>query len=98
MASQATATLDANDEVCGPINVPNGHGAAVHIVVTGTITVTLQRAYGGLAYVTVLKPDGDPAAFTASYTGQIDSPGDYKLVASGVSGGSAACALSGNRL
>ncbi len=94
MATKAKATLDANDEVCGPINIPNGYVGTGHIVITGGITVSLQRRQSGLAFVTVEKPDGDPAAFTASTTFSIDAPGDYQLIASSRTDGVANCALS----
>jgi len=90
-----TATLDANDETCGPLKVQMGEQADVDMVITGTITVALQRkAPGGSTFVTVKKADGTTAAtYTASEPVAITSPGIYQLLASGVSGGSAVCRM-----
>lgn len=98
MASQATATLDANDETCGPLSVVNDGRLSIHIVTTGTITVSLQRRINGGAYVTTTLPDGVTAAsFTTSFTGVVDAPGEYQLIASGTSGGSAVCNMLAHR-
>ena len=50
---------------------------------SGTFTVTLQRRIGGTAWIPV--EDG----YTTDQTKQIVSPGEYRLIASGTSGGSA---------
>lgn len=79
-------TLDANDEtnpasgtfVCLP-----GQTASYFIDITGTITVTLQRRIGSSAWIAV------ETGYTTDTTKQIISPGEYRLLASGVSGGSA---------
>lgn len=93
MATQAAGTLDADAETCGPIDVlPNGRGS-VQFIITSTITVTLQRRFAGGGWVTCPKPDGTAAAYTASSTFLIDGPGEYQLVASGVSGGAADCKM-----
>lgn len=91
----ATATLDANSETCGPLKVQMGEQADFEIVITGTITVALQRkAPGSSTFFTIKKSDETTdATYTASYAGQIMAPGVYQLLASGVSGGSAVCRL-----
>ncbi len=92
MANNATATLDANDEVCGPLSVINDQRLSFHVVISGTITVSLQRRMNGATFVTVKLPDGVTAAsWTASASFVVDAPGDYQLIASGTSGGSAIC-------
>lgn len=89
-----SGTLAANADTCGPLDVaPSGRGS-VQFVVTGTITVALQRRLGGGSYITVKKPDGvTDATYTASDSLLIDAPGEYQLLASGVSGGNAVCYL-----
>lgn len=92
MANSATATLDANDEVCGPLSAVNDQRVSFHIVITGTITVSVQRRINGGTFVTITKPDGATAAsYTASASFVADAPGDYQLIASGTAGGSAVC-------
>lgn len=92
MASQASATLDANDEVCGPIIVAPKHKGRFAIEITGTITVTLKAKMGGTGFITLKQPDGSTdAAYTASVIGVLEAGAEYQLVASGVSGGSAVC-------
>lgn len=93
-----TATLDANDETCGPLKLQDGERGDVEINVTGTITVTLQRKLnGGSSFFTVKLPDGTTdAAFTADSSFVIEGAGQYQLIASGVSGGSAVCRLQSN--
>lgn len=83
----ATATLDANDEVLGPVT--NGrNGVSYQVDVTGTITVTLQASLEGGAYFTI------GSGLTADTIGTHNIPGAaYRLIASGVTGGSAVCAL-----
>jgi hypothetical protein len=83
----ATATLDANDEVLGPVT--NGqNGVSYQVDVTGTITVTLQASLEGGAWMLAT------TAFTADAIGTHNIPGAaYRLIASGVTGGSAVCAL-----
>lgn len=86
-----TVTLDANDEtnpVSGEIIVGKTQTAAYDVVVTGTITVTLQRKINGTNWVAV------EAGYTSSVTKHIVAPGAYRLIASGVSGGSAITSLS----
>lgn len=81
-----SVTLDANDETnpaSGTFNVPRGQTASYSVDVTGTITVTLQRKIGGTAWIAV------ETGYTSDTTKQIEAPGDYRLIASGVSGGSA---------
>ena len=92
MANNATATLDADAEVCGPLSITNDQRLSFHIVITGTITVSLQRRFNGATFVTVKLPDGSTAAsWTASASFVVDAPGDYQLIASATSGGSAVC-------
>ena len=85
--AQVTATLDANDETCGPFVLIKGEEGLLHIAVTGTITVTLQRRANG-SWVSVTD-----AAYTASVTTDIVGAGTYQLIASATSGGSAVCML-----
>jgi hypothetical protein len=89
MGKPKTATLDADDEICGPLFVDAERMGLFTIDVTGTITVTLQASADlGATYIAV--PD---AAYTADTVQTIDSPGVYRLIASGVSGGSAICTM-----
>lgn len=83
----ATATLDANDEVLGPVT--NGrNGISYQVDITGTITVTLQASLEGGAWMSAA------TALTADGIGTHNIPGAaYRLIASGVTGGSAICAL-----
>lgn len=79
-------TLDANDETnpaSGAFVVPVSKTASYLIDITGTITVTLQRRIGASGWVAV--EDG----YTTDTTKQIVSPGEYRLIASATSGGSA---------
>jgi hypothetical protein len=87
MLPMATAvTLDADSEtnpetgtfVCLP-----GQTASYFIDITGTITVTLQRRIGSSGWIAV------EAGYTADTTKQIIAPGEYRLIASATSGGSA---------
>ena len=55
------------------------------VVISSTITVTLQRKIDGANWVAV--EDG----YTASTTKDIVGAGTYQLIASGTSGGSAVC-------
>lgn len=88
----ATGTLDANDEVVGPVYVGrNGGSFDVHSV-SGTITVTLERSIDNKANF-VAAADG---AYTAAVTERITAPGWYRLKASGVSSGSATATLISN--
>lgn len=98
MGTVATATLAANNDTCGPLEVLPGQTGDFDIVITGTITVTLQRkVFGGSTFITCKLPDGvTNAAWTASTTQSIAAPGVYQLLASGVSGGSAVCRMLGN--
>jgi hypothetical protein len=93
-AMNAPVTLDANDETnpdTGIFTVPRGQTASYSVDITGTITVTLQRRIGGTAWVAV------EAGYTADTTKQIEAPGQYRLIASGVSGGSAETILALDR-
>lgn len=96
MASQATATLDADTEACGPILVAQGKRGSVHVEITGTITVAVQRRMMGSGWVTVDEA-GSPAEFTESFSKALEAPGEYQLIASGTSGGSAVCRLWAHR-
>lgn len=88
------ATLSVNNDTCGPLEVLVGGRGSVHIEISSTITVSLQRKIGDGGYVTVKLPDGATAAsWTSSISMLIDAPGTYQLLASGVSGGSAVCQL-----
>jgi hypothetical protein len=83
--SQAV-TLDANDETnpaSGAFVVPVSKTASYIVDITGTITVTLQRRIGASGWIAV------EAGYTTDTTKQIVSPGEYRLIASGTSGGSA---------
>jgi hypothetical protein len=82
----ASGTLDANDETVGPVDVPAGKTGFFGVTITGTITVTLYRDVGSGA---IAVEDG----YTSSTTKNIEGPGQYSLVASGVSGGSATCLI-----
>lgn len=94
MAISAKATLSANDDVCGPVVISHRRTGIFQIDVTGTITVTLQVRGPGGNWITCKKADeSTDAAYTADYVGQILAQGEYQLVASGVSGGSAVCLL-----
>ena len=87
MATPVTATLDANEETCGPLVLIKGQEGLMHIAITGTITVTLQRRANG-SWISVTD-----AAYTASVTTDIVGAGVYQLIASATSGGSAVCML-----
>lgn len=81
-----SVTLDADAETnpaSGTFVVPAGKTASYSIDIDGTITVTLQRRIGGTTWIPV--EDG----YTTDQTKQIVSPGEYRLIASGTSGGSA---------
>lgn len=85
-----TVTLDANDEtnpVSGAVIVAKNQTANYDVVITGTITVTLQRRLNGTNWVPV------ETGYSASTTKQIIAPGSYRLIASGTSGGSAITSL-----
>ena len=85
MATTDKQTLDANDEVCGPVIIVTGKLGFFSVAVTGTITVTLQRRIDGANWVAVEN------GYTASTTKDIVGAGTYQLIASGTSGGSAVC-------
>jgi hypothetical protein len=79
-------TLDANDETNPPsgfLRVLAGQTASYSVAITGTISVTLNRKVSGGGVCPV------EDAYTASTTKQIVAPGEYQLIASGTSGGSA---------
>jgi hypothetical protein len=80
-------TLDANAEALGPFEVEEIRSVGFTVSITGTITVTLQRSMDGTTFV-----DVEPG-YTSSVTKNVDGPGFYRLIASGVSGGSAICSL-----
>ena len=85
-----TVTLDANDETnpaSGVVTVNKNQTANYDVVITGTITVTLQRRINGTNWVPV------ETGYSASTTKQIIAPGNYRLIASGTSGGSAITSL-----
>lgn len=90
MASLTTATLDANDEVCGPVYVPAGQAASWLIRGTsGTITYNPEVSLNGTNYEPCLAPDMSAAqTFIADASGQFIGPGHFRMRASGVSGGS----------
>lgn len=78
--------LTANNQTDPPnswLRVLPGQTASYSVDITGTITVTLNRKVSGGATVAV------EAGYTSDVTKQIIAPGDYQLIASGVSGGSA---------
>ncbi|HAH11512.1 MAG TPA: hypothetical protein DCL48_15570 [Alphaproteobacteria bacterium] len=83
----ASGTIDANSETVGPVT--NGRsGVAYQVDITGTITVTLQASLDGATWMTATP------AFTADAIGTHNIPGAaYRLIASGVTGGSAVCTL-----
>lgn len=94
MATTSKATLSANDDVCGPIVIGARRQGVFQIDVTGTITVTLQMKGPSTNWITCKKSDETTdAAYTADAVGQILAPGEYRLLASAVSGGSAVCLL-----
>jgi hypothetical protein len=79
-------TLDANDETnpaTGTFVVPRGQTASYALDITGTITITLQRRIGTSGWIAV------ETGYTGDTTKQIEAPGEYRLIASGTSGGSA---------
>lgn len=79
-------TLDADNEtnpVTGSFVVPRGQTASYAVDITGTITVTLQRRIGTSGWIAV------ETGYTSDTTKQIEAPGEYRLIASGTSGGSA---------
>lgn len=94
--AQATDTLDANGEAIS-IAVRPGQRASYSVAITGTATVTLNRAFNGGSAITCKLPDGDTDAVWTSGNadGEIVTPGLYALTASSVSGGSAVCKLWG---
>ena len=87
----ATAvTLDADNETnpaSGTFVVQRGQTASYSVDITGTITVTLQRRIGPGGWIAV------EAGYTSDTTKQIEAPGEYRLIASGTSGGSAVTLL-----
>lgn len=90
MATEYNTTLDANGEIAGPVVCGSDNRLSFHAVITGTITITVQRSIGESGFVTTTKPDGSTAAvYTASCDGVIDAPGSYQIVASNVTGGTA---------
>lgn len=87
MSADASATLDANAEECGPIFV---RSRATYVVArTGTITVTPHLSHDGTNYA----PFTAKALTNASGADEINGPCWLKLIASGVSGGSAVCSI-----
>ena len=79
-------TLDANDETnpaTGTFVVPRGQTASYAVDITGTIVVTLQRRIGTSGWIAV------ETGYTTDTTKQIEAPGEYRLIASGTSGGTA---------
>lgn len=94
MATNAKATLSANSDVCGPILIGSRRQGTFRINISGTITVALQSRMEGTNWLTVKKADDSTdASYTADAVGQITAPGEYRLLASGVSGGTAICRL-----
>jgi hypothetical protein len=84
MATPVTATLDANDEECGPVNIGPRGGILEIRGVSGTITLTLWRSIdGGKNYVTTNE------SYTSNQSLDIIGEGKFKVIASGVSAGSA---------
>ena len=89
-----SVTLDADNETnpaSGTLVVPRGQTASYSVDITGTITVTLQRRLGGTAWIAV------ETGYTSDTTKQIEAPGEYRLIASGTSGGSAVTILALDR-
>jgi hypothetical protein len=78
-----SATLDTNDQVFGPFSVRDK--ATVIVAVTGTITVTPQCSHTQSSFLALTSQ-----ALTSSGALVLEGPGVWRLVASGVSGGSAA--------
>jgi hypothetical protein len=79
-------TLSADSQTNPPsgyLRVLPNQSASYSVGITGTITITLNRKVSGGGVVAV--EDG----YTSDTTKQIVAPGEYQLVASGVSGGSA---------
>lgn len=87
MATSASATLDADAEVCGPVNIDRVPGGFFSVKITGTITVTLQRKIAG-DWIEV------EAGYSGDTTKDITGAGQYRLIASATSGGEAVCFLS----
>ena len=77
------AANDATNPATGTFVVPRGQTASYAVDITSTITVTLQRRIGTSGWIAV------ETGYTADTTKQIEAPGEYRLIASGVSGGSA---------
>jgi hypothetical protein len=94
MATTARATLSANNDVCGPIVIGPRRTGVFRIEVTGTITVTVQTRVGTTWFAVKKADESTDAAYTADSAGEILAPGEYRLIASGVAAGSAACRLS----
>lgn len=82
-----TATLDANAEA---MDIYVADKATAIVTITGTITVTPQFSHDGATFVSLTDE-----ALTASGTMLLEGPGVYRLLASGVSGGSAAVSAQG---
>lgn len=96
-----TATLSANDDTCpsssdnaGQFVVRPGRvGRGMIGNVSSSITVTLQE-YDGANWIPVKSVDGNTTySWTAAQTFTILDAGSYRLIASGVSSGSADCTL-----
>ena len=89
MSRATSATLSANTNTCGPVNLNPELGGIYSVVVTGTITVTLQASFdGGANWVS--DPD---SVHTASTLQRLTGGGMFRLIASGVSGGNAVCSM-----
>lgn len=94
MATTAKATLSANDNVCGPIVIGPRRTGVFRIEVTGTITVAVQTRVGSTWFSVKKGDETTDATYAVDAAGQITAPGEYRLIASGVSGGSAVCRIS----
>lgn len=83
-------TMDANDETVGEVDVQHGQSLVVVGTVTGTITVTPQiwNKQASAWVGAVNANDGSAITYTASFCWGTDMPGNWRLLASGVSGGS----------
>lgn len=76
-----TYVLNTNGQTTGMIDVDYTE-TAISLNITATITVTLQRSLdGGATWV-------NGTAYTASTVFNVKGPGEYRLIASGITGGS----------
>lgn len=75
MSKYANGTIDANDEVVGPVSVARGQVCMFSVDYTAG-TITLQASLDGTNWIAV------EAGYTADTVKQVEGWGQYRLIGS----------------